>query len=72
VLLASAPDQRAALALYDELRNAGYPAEILPRKEGEVVLYLIRIRQLPTRAEAQALANQLKGKFGITEPKVSG
>jgi hypothetical protein len=37
-----------------------------------VVLYLIRIRQLPTRAEAQALANQLKGKFGITEPKVSG
>jgi hypothetical protein len=72
VLLASAPDQRSALALYDELRNAGYPAEILPRKEGEQVTYILRIRQLPTRAEAQALADQLKGKFGITEPKVSG
>jgi hypothetical protein len=72
VLLASAPDQRAALGIYDELRNAGYPAEILPRKEGEQVVYILRIRQLPTRAEAQALANQLKGKFGITEPKVAG
>jgi hypothetical protein len=72
VALASAADQRAALGLYDELRNAGYPAEILPRKEGEAILYIIRIRQLPTRAEAQALANSLKGKFGITEPKISG
>jgi hypothetical protein len=72
VLLASAPDQRAALGLYDELRGAGYPAEILPRKEGEQISYVVRIRQLPSRAEAQALANQLKGKFGITEPKVAG
>jgi len=72
VLLASAPDQRRALGLYDELRNAGYPAEILPRKEAEQIVYILRIRQLPTRAEAQALANQLKGKFGITEPKISG
>jgi hypothetical protein len=72
VALASAPDQRMALGLYDELRNAGYPAEIQPRREGEQVLYIVRIRQLPTRAEAQALANSLKGKFGITEPKISG
>jgi hypothetical protein len=72
VLLAAAPDQRTALGLYDELRNAGYPADILPRKEGDQVTYLIRIRQLPSRAEAQALADQLKGKFGVTEPRVSG
>jgi len=72
VLLASAPDQRTALGLYDELRNAGYAAEILPRKEGEQVSYVVRIRQLPTRAEAQALANQLKGRFGIAEPRISG
>jgi hypothetical protein len=72
VLLASAPDQRAALGIYDELRNAGYPAEILPRRQGEQVAYIVRIRQLPTRAEAQALADSLKGKFGITEPRVAG
>jgi hypothetical protein len=31
----------------------------------------VRIRQLPSRAEAEALGNQLRGKFGITEPKVA-
>ena len=72
VALVSAPDQKTALAVYDELRNAGYPAEILPRKEGEQITYILRIRQLPTRADAQALADSLKGKFGITEPRISG
>ena len=72
VLLASAPDQRAALALYDELRGAGYPADILPRKDGGQIVYILRIRQVATRADAQALANGLKGKFGITDPKVTG
>jgi len=72
VALVSAPDQKSALAVYDELRNAGYPAEILPRKEGDQIIYILRIRQLPTRADAQALANSLKGKFGITEPRISG
>lgn len=72
VLLGAAPEQNRALALYDELRNAGYPAEIRPVKDADKIMYYVRIRQLASRAEAQALANQLRGKFGITEPKVSG
>ena len=72
VLLASAEDQSAALPLYDELRNAGYPAEIWPVKQGDKLVYVVRIRQLPSRAEARALADQLRGKFGISEPKISG
>lgn len=72
VLLAGVPDQRSALSLYDELRGAGYPAEILPRKEGEQITYIVRIRHLASRADAQAVANQLKGKFGITEPRITG
>jgi cell division septation protein DedD len=72
VTLGSADEQNAALALYDELRNAGYPAQIRPVKEGGKITYFVLIRQLPSRAEANALANQLRGKFGITEPKVSG
>ena len=72
VLAATAPDQNAALALYDELRAAGYPAEIWPTKDEDKVVYVVRIRQIASRAEARALAGQLKGKFGITEPKVSG
>ena len=72
VLLATAPEQNVALALYDELRSAGYPAEIWPVKEDDKLVYVVRIRQIASRAEARALADQLKGKFGITEPKVSG
>ena len=72
VALVSAPEQKTALAIYDALRNAGYPAEILPRKEGEQIVYVVRIRQLQSRADAQALADRLKGQFGITEPRISG
>ena len=72
VLAAAASDQNAALALYDELRAAGYPAEIWPTKDEDKVVYVVRIRQISSRAEARALAGQLKGKFGVTEPKVSG
>jgi len=71
VLLASASEQNAALALYDELRNAGYPAEISPTKDEDKIVYVVRIRQLASRGEARALADQLKGKFGITEPRIS-
>jgi len=72
VILGQTDDQNGALALYDQLRDAGYPAEILPVKQGDKFVYLVRIRHLPSRAEANALASQLRGKFGITEPAVSG
>ena len=65
-------EQKGALALYDELRSAGYGAELRPVKDADKIVYLVRIRQLPSRAEAQALADSLKGKFGIAEPKISG
>jgi hypothetical protein len=72
VVLAGFPDQNGALALYDELRNAGYPAEIRPVKEAERITYHVRIRHLASRADAQSVAGQLRGKYGITEPRVSG
>jgi hypothetical protein len=72
LLLATAPEQNAALALYDELRNAGYPAEIWPTKEDDKIVYVVRLRQLASRAEARRLADELKGKFGISDPKISG
>jgi len=72
VLLASAADQSAVLPIYDELQNAGYPAELRPLKQGDKVTYTVRIRQLASRAEAEALAKQLRGKYGIKAPKVSG
>jgi hypothetical protein len=61
--LARAADQAAALSLYDQLRTAGYPAEIRPVREGEQTVYVVRIRNLPSAAEARALEAQLRGKF---------
>jgi hypothetical protein len=63
--------ERDARGVRDRLREAGYPAEIARRKEADRLMHVVRIRHLPSREEAQALANQLKGKFGAEEPKVS-
>lgn len=58
-------DPKAARELRDRLREAGYPAELVQRKIGDKLSHVVRIRQLPSREEAQALAGQLKGKFGV-------
>ena len=65
VHLLTANSERDALAAYDELRGAGYDARIQPL-QGEQ--YQLRITQLPSRAEAEALARELTGKMGITAP----
>lgn len=61
--LVRAGNQDEALGVYDRLRAAGYPAEIRPLRQGEQLVYVVRIRNLPTRADAQVLEAQLKGKF---------
>jgi hypothetical protein len=60
-----------AVTMREEVRKAGYPAVMTPlRGKGETA-YVVRIRQLASRAEGQALAEQLRGKYGVTEPKIS-
>lgn len=71
VTLASAPTQSEALDVYAQLRTAGYAAEIHPAKAGDKRIYHVRISRLPTQADAEALAAQLRGMHGVTEPRVS-
>ena len=71
VTLARAATQGAALEVYDRLRDAGYAAEILPVKVDAGHDYLVRISRLSTRADAEALAEQLRATAGVQEPKVS-
>ncbi|MGQ0547811.1 MAG: FecR domain-containing protein [Betaproteobacteria bacterium] len=71
VLAATADDQGAALVLYDRLRAAGYPAEVLPQRQGEKMVYPVRIRQLASQADAQALAERLRSEHDIPEPMVT-
>jgi hypothetical protein len=70
--VASVGSQNEALSVYDQVRTAGYAAEIHPLKAGEKRIYVVRISRLPTQADAEALAAQLRGKHGVEEPKVSG
>lgn len=64
-------DSRAtAVGVREEVRKAGYPAVMTPIRGKEQTTYLVRIRQLASRAEADALAEQLRGKHGVIDPKV--
>ena len=70
VTLATAPTQSEALEVYGQLRTAGYAAEIHPAKAGEKRVYHVRISRLPTKADAEALAAQLRGMHGVAETGV--
>jgi hypothetical protein len=72
VILAVADSQDAALDIYDAVRAGGYAAEIYPIGGKDKRRYQVRISQLPSKAEAQQLANSLKGQFGLTAPSVAG
>jgi hypothetical protein len=61
VALLTAGEQAQATSVRNRLREAGYPAEVASRKEAGKASYVVRIRQLPSRDEAQALASRLKG-----------
>jgi hypothetical protein len=58
-------DEREALAAYDRLREAGYPAIIDPRGRGAAVRYRVRIAGLEDSAEAGALALRLGKNLGF-------
>jgi hypothetical protein len=68
--LGSVATQAEALALYDAVRAAGYPARILPRDVDGKHVFELRLTGLPSRAEAQALAQAVAGRFGVGEPLV--
>jgi hypothetical protein len=71
VVLMSSANQNDVLGVYDQVRAAGYGAQIFPAKAGEKRVYRLQIRGLPSKSEAQSLAEQLKGKYGVSEPKIS-
>jgi hypothetical protein len=64
-------NQQDALALYDQLRNAGYNARIAPLSRKGGTVYRVRLNDLPNRGEADALAQKLAAEFQIAAPKVS-
>lgn len=55
VVAAARDTQAAALQVYDQLRAAGYAAEIYPMGTPDKRSYQVRISNLPSKAEAEAL-----------------
>lgn len=64
-------EQAAALAAYDQLREAGYPAVIDPRGRGDSAIYRVRLTGLASKADAAALAARLKGMPGFDGAKIT-
>ncbi len=70
VVLTSSESQIEALRVYESVRDAGYAAGIYPQLAQGKRSYDVRIASLPSKAEAQALADALAGKHGVTSPRV--
>lgn len=69
--LASYDNQDDALALYDELRDAGYPAQILPRPHEGGQEYRVRIAGFASAAEARVFGERLRSRIAGLEPAAS-
>lgn len=64
-------EERAALAAYDQWRDAGYDVRLKPVAGAGGWTYTLRIHGLANRGEAEKLAAQLKGMLGADSPGVS-
>ena len=58
--VSTAPDQQAALRDYDAVRRAGYPAVIQSVKGAAAVEYRVRVANLLSERDAQAVAQKVK------------
>ncbi|MCC6535371.1 MAG: FecR domain-containing protein [Burkholderiales bacterium] len=72
VYVAEAGEQAGALAAYDRVRAAGFPAEIRPVPlGGERFSYRVRVANLPSAEEAAGLAERLRSIPDLGEIRVS-
>lgn len=70
VQVAEADDQAGALAVYDSLRAAGFPARIRPLGTDGRLVYRVGVGSLSSRADAEAVAGRLRTLPGLGEIRV--
>jgi hypothetical protein len=63
--------QADALAIYDRLREAGYPAAIQPTQKDGTTVYQVRITGLLSEADGVTVAVKLKAELGLADVSVS-
>jgi cell division septation protein DedD len=67
VVAAAFPDRKAAAALNERLRSAGYPAQIADGERGQAE---VAVPGLAGEAEARSLATALRNVKGVSAPIV--
>jgi len=70
VRLASGTNMDQVLKVYEKVRAAGYGAELGSAVVNEKRVYTARIRSLPSKGDAETLAEELKSKLGVENLKV--
>ena len=71
VELATVDSETAALELYDRARAAGYATRIKPVAAEGGYRYALRVTQLASKTEAEALAQRLARELELTAPVVT-
>ena len=67
VTVASARKSGEALDVYNQLRKAGYPAEIVPEKAGDARVYGVRISNFESEKDAKAVVEALKAQADLAK-----
>lgn len=65
ITVSSVKKSGEALGVYNELRKAGYTAEILPGKVGEERVYSVRLSNFESEKDAKFVAEKLKGEADL-------
>ncbi len=71
-IVVSAKSAAAALQTYEDVRAAGYAAELQPTKVDDKRVYNVQLTSFASKADADAVAKSLKGQGKIRDYKVAG
>jgi sporulation related protein len=67
ITVGSAKTSGEAFGIYNEMRKAGFPAEIVPGKAGEARIYTVRIPNFESEKDAKSAVESLKAQAGAAK-----
>jgi FecR-like protein/sporulation related protein len=71
-VVVSSASAAAALKTYEDIRAAGYAAELQPTKVQDKRVYTVQLTSFASKADADAVAKSLKERGAIRDYKVAG
>lgn len=71
VQVAEFDEQAGALAVYDAVRAAGYPAQIRPLGAAGKLVYRVQIRHLASQTDAERLASRIRTLPGAADARAA-